>query len=116
MSGFFRILVDALNDDLLRTFIAQQQALMQFSRDVIHALVVAQDTLGDRLTDFSDQALHVEVLEYGADDGMCEEIGSRERKHEPRGDIRDRLIEVWRVLWKASQTLGSLLQITEHTE
>jgi hypothetical protein len=68
--GFFRLLVYALNDDLFRAFISEQEFFMEFASDVINALVVSENALRNSVSNFADEAFHVEVLEHASYDGM----------------------------------------------
>lgn len=75
---------------------------MELLCNVVHALIVAQYPLGYCLADFAHKTLHVQVLEHATDDSVRKKVRSRERKHEPRRDIRQCLVEVRRVLCMTS--------------
>lgn len=71
---------------------------MQLARDVVHALIPAEDPVRDGLAHLANQTLHVEVLEHGADDRVREQIRGRQREHEPGRYAGERLEKVGRVL------------------
>jgi len=73
---------------------------VQLARDVVHTFVVSQDPLGDGLAYLAYKALHIEVLEYKTDDGMCEQVCRCQGEHNTRGDIDERLVKVRRKLNK----------------
>lgn len=89
-----RLPVDTFDDNLLRTFISKQKPFMQFPGNVIHTLVVPKNPLGDGLSDFSDQAFHIEVFQHTTHNCVCEEICSGQGEHKTRGDSCDCLEEV----------------------
>ncbi len=71
---FFRVPVDALDDDLLRALVSKEEPLVKLACNVIHALVVSQYPLGNRLTDLAHKALHIEILQHTTDDGVRQKI------------------------------------------
>ena len=71
---------------------------MQLTGDVVHALVVAQNPLGNGLADFTHKAFHIEVFEHATDDRVCEEVRRREREHESGRDVHDRLVKIRSIL------------------
>ena len=66
--------VDALDHDLLCTLVAEKEPLVQFPCNIIHALVVSEYPLGNRLTNLAHKALHIKVLKHAADNGVCQEV------------------------------------------
>lgn len=98
MLSFFDVAVDALDDDALCAFISKEQPFMEFSRDIVDALVIAEDSLRDSLADLSDETFHIQIFQDTADYGMCEQVRGRQRKHQARSDICNCLVEVRRVL------------------
>ena len=71
---FFGFPVDALDHDLLCALVAEKEPLVQLARNIIHALVVSEYPLGNRLTNLAHKALHIKVLKHAADNGVCQEV------------------------------------------
>ena len=76
-SGFFGFLVDRLDDNFLRILVSEKQLLVQLPSNIVHALIIAQYPLRDRLAHLADQALHVKVLEDKTYDSMGKQICGR---------------------------------------
>jgi hypothetical protein len=54
--------------------------------------------LRDSLPYLAHETLHIEILEYKANDGVCEKVRRRQGEHDTRCDVDERLVKIRRKL------------------
>jgi hypothetical protein len=86
--------VDALDDQLLRRLVPQQQLAVELPGDIIDRLQPLMHPPPNCSSDLLDQPLHVHLLKCATNDDVRQESSSGEGYHESRGDGGDGAEEV----------------------